>query len=116
MRSGGIPTRCQSSIATSSGPSFSCGSPACTLTQTRSQSSFMCSWTNSRRKLDRALLEVLPEREVAEHLEERQVVAVEADLVDVGRPEAFCDSRRQRRGRRLQAEEERHLRLHAGVS
>ena len=34
--------------------------------------------TNSRRELDRALLEVLPEREVAEHLEERQVVTVEA--------------------------------------
>ena len=36
-----------------------------------------------RRERDRALLEVLPEREVAEHLEERQVVAVEPDLVDV---------------------------------
>ena len=41
------------------------------------------------RELDRALLEVLPEREVAEHLEERQVVAVEPHLVDVDRPEAF---------------------------
>ena len=41
----------------------------------RSQSSFMRSRTNSRRELDRALLEVLPEREVAEHLEEREVVA-----------------------------------------
>ena len=38
-----------------------------------------------RRELDRAFLEVLPEREVAEHLEERQVVAVEPDLVDVRR-------------------------------
>ena len=83
IRSAGIPTFCQSSIATSSGPSFSCGSPAWTVTQTRSQSSFMCSRTNSRRELDRALLEVLAEREVAEHLEERQVVTVEADLVDV---------------------------------
>ena len=36
---------------------------------------------------DRALLEVLAEREVAEHLEERQVVRVEPDLVDVGRAE-----------------------------
>ena len=41
------------------------------------------------RELDRALLEVLAEREVAEHLEERQVVPVEADLVDVLRPEAL---------------------------
>src|SRR5438876_7680609 len=35
------------------------------------------------RVLDRALLEVLAEREIAEHLEEREVVAVEPDLVDV---------------------------------
>ena len=69
--------------------------------------------TNSRRELDRALLEVLPEREVAEHLEERQVVAVEPDLVDVDGPEALLRRRGQRRGRRLEAEEERHLRLHA---
>src|SRR4029079_2920674 len=48
-----------------------------------------------RRELDRALLEVLAEREVAEHLEEREVVAVEPDLVDVGRAEAFL-----RRGRK----------------
>src|SRR5438067_807894 len=33
-------------------------------------------------ELDRAVLEVLAEREVAKHLEEREVVAVEADLVD----------------------------------
>src|SRR6185295_12573086 len=36
------------------------------------------------RVLDRALLEVLAEREVAEHLEEGQVMTVEANLVDVG--------------------------------
>ena len=48
IRSRGMPIRVQRSIATSSGPSFSCGSPACTVTHTRSQSSFMCSWTNSR--------------------------------------------------------------------
>ena len=65
------------------------------------------------RVLDRALLEVLPEREVAEHLEEGQVVGVEPDLVDVGRPEDLLGGRRQRRRRRLAAEEERHLRLHS---
>src|SRR5262245_4104445 len=43
-----MPTFSQSSIATSSGPSFMTGSPAWTVTQTRSQSSFMCSSTNSR--------------------------------------------------------------------
>ena len=65
------------------------------------------------RVLDRALLEVLAEREVAEHLEEREVERVEADLVDVRRAEDLLARRRQRRGRRLAAEEERHLRLHA---
>ena len=62
---------------------------------------------------DRALLEVLPEREVAEHLEEGQVVRVEPDLVDVDGAEALLRERRRRRGRLLAAEEERHLRLHA---
>ncbi len=63
---------------------------------------------------DRALLEVLAEREVAEHLEERQVVAVEPDLVDVDRPEDLLRGGRQRCGRRLEPEEVRHLRLHSG--
>ena len=96
------------------GPSFICGSPACTVTHTRSQSSFMCSCTNSRRELDRAFLVVLPEREVPEHLEERQVMAVEPDLVDVDGPEDLLRQRGQRCGRGLEAEEERHLRVHAG--
>ncbi len=66
-------------------------------------------------ELDRAFLVVLPEREVPEHLEERQVMPVEPDLVDVDGPEDFLRQRGQRRGRRLQAEEERHLRLHSGA-
>src|SRR5262249_51836638 len=41
------------------------------------------------REVDRAFLEVVAEREVAEHLEEGEVVAVEADFVDVGRAEAL---------------------------
>ena len=64
---------------------------------------------------DRALLEVLAEREVAEHLEEGEMERVEPDLVDVGRAEALLADRRQRRRRLLAAEEERHLRLHAGA-
>src|SRR4029077_2420229 len=67
------------------------------------------------RVLDRALLEVLAEREVAEHLEERQVVRVEADLVDVGGAEALLAGRRERRRRRFVAEEVRHLWLHPGA-
>src|SRR6266508_979888 len=65
------------------------------------------------RKIDRSFLEVLPEREVAEHLEEGQVRAVEADLVDVLRPEAFLDGRQQRRRRSLAPEEIGHERLHS---
>ena len=65
-------------------------------------------------EVDRAFLEVLAEREVAEHLEEGQVRAVEADLVDVRRPEALLHGREQRRRRRLPAEEVRHQRLHPG--
>src|SRR5262249_36492132 len=64
------------------------------------------------RELDGAVLEVLAEREVAEHLEERQVRAVEADLVDVRRAEALLHRRQQRRRWLLAAEEERHQRLH----
>jgi hypothetical protein len=47
IRSDGIPTFSQWPIASSSGPSFRPGSPACTLTHTRSQSSFRRSWMNS---------------------------------------------------------------------
>ena len=41
------------------------------------------------RHLDGALLEVVADREVAEHLEEGEVALGEADLVDVGRAEAL---------------------------
>jgi hypothetical protein len=64
-------------------------------------------------EVDRALFEVLPEREVAEHLEKREVSAVEPDLVDVGSAEDLLHRREQRRGGRLAAEEVRHERLHA---
>ncbi len=62
---------------------------------------------------DRALLEVLAEREVPEHLVEGEVVAVEADLVDVDGAEDLLRRRGEGRGRRLEPEEERHLRLHS---
>ncbi len=66
-----------------------------------------------RRELDRTLLEVLPEREVPEHLEEGEVIRVEADLLDVRCPKDLLHRRRERRRRRLETEEVRHLRLHA---
>ena len=74
----------------------------------------MCVEHELPRELDRAVLEVLAEREVAEHLEEGQVVAVEADLVDVGCAEDLLHRRQERRRRLLAAEEERHQRLHPG--
>ena len=67
-----------------------------------------------RGELDRPFLEVLPEREVPEHLEEREVRAVEPDLVDVRCPEALLHRGRERRRGCLPPEEVRHLRLHAG--
>ncbi len=65
------------------------------------------------REVDRPFLEVLAEREVAEHLEEREVERVEPDLVDVRRAEDLLDGREERRRGHFAAEEVRHQRLHA---
>ncbi len=48
---------------------------------------------------DRFLLEVVSEREVPEHLEERQVMAVMPDEVDVDRPKDLLTRRGARMGR-----------------
>ncbi len=66
-------------------------------------------------ELDRAFLEVLADREVAHHLEEGEVVAVEPDLVDVGRPERLLEGRHQRGRRLLRPEEVRLQWLHSGA-
>ncbi len=63
--------------------------------------------------LDRALLEVVPEREVPVHLEERAVPGRLADLFDVLRPHALLHARGPRPGRRLLAEHVRDERDHA---
>ena len=52
-------------------------------------------------EVDRAVFEVLTEREVAEHLEEREVEAVEADLVDVRGSEDLLRRCQERRRWRL---------------
>ena len=65
------------------------------------------------RELDRALLEVVAEREVAEHLEEREVARGVADLVDVGRAEALLAGGEPRVRRLLLAQEVRLEGLHA---
>ena len=66
-------------------------------------------------ELDRLFLEVVAEREVAVHLEERAVPAGLADLVDVGRAQALlhADGSRKRRGSLTQ--EVRDELDHAGV-
>ena len=99
---GGMPDPSPSAAtATSSSPSPSSGSPAKTRHPDPVAVELHVLEDELPGELDRAVLEVLAEREVAEHLEERQVVAVEADLVDVGRPEDFCTVVSERRGRLL---------------
>ena len=66
-------------------------------------------------ELDRALLEVVAEAEVAVHLEERAVPGGLADLVDVLRADALLDARGARRTAALLADEVRHELDHAGV-
>ncbi len=67
------------------------------------------------RQLDRALLEVVAEREVAEHLEERAVPGGLADLVDVERADALLHAHRPLPGSGLGTGEVRLERHHAGV-
>ena len=65
-------------------------------------------------EVDRLLLEVVAEGEVAEHLEAGQMPGGAPDLLDVGRPEAALAGRQPRRRRRLAAEEVGLKRLHPG--
>ena len=63
--------------------------------------------------LDGFLLEVVADREVAEHLEEREVPGGVADVVDVRRAKALLDRRQPRVRRLLLPAEVRHERMHA---
>ena len=76
--------RSQPWTATSSSPRPSSGSPANTVAQSRSGAKPMCSVTNSQANGIASVLEVVAEREVAEHLEERGVPRGRADVVEVG--------------------------------
>jgi hypothetical protein len=64
------------------------------------------------RELDRALLEVVADREVAEHLEEGLVARGGADVLDVDRAEALLAGRQPVARRLLEAEEVGLERLH----
>ena len=114
IRSRGTPTACHSSIASSSGPSPSRSSPANTVTQMSSGSKREHLQREVPREADRLGLEVGADREVAEHLEEREVAQGAADVVDVGRAKALLAARQHRRGRLVAAEEVGLQRLHAG--
>jgi hypothetical protein len=65
-------------------------------------------------ELDRALLEVVADGEVAEHLEERQMARGRADDLDVGRAEGLLARAEPPRGRILLAAEVRLEGLHPG--
>ena len=87
IRSRGTPIDSQASIASSSGPRPSSSSPSKTVTQMSLGVQAEALERQVPGELDRALLEVVADREVAEHLEERQVPRGRADLLDVGRAE-----------------------------
>ena len=93
MRSRGTPTDSQAAIASSSGPRPSSSSPSNTVIQMSSGVKPKPSSDSSQAELDRALLEVVADREVAEHLEEREVPRRVADVLDVGRAEALLAGR-----------------------
>jgi hypothetical protein len=65
-------------------------------------------------EFDGTLLEVVADREVAEHLEEGQVTQCGADVVDVHRAKALLTARQALRGWSLASEEVGHERLHPG--
>ena len=73
IRSRGTPTDSHASIASSSGPRPSSSSPSKTVIQIFSGSIPKPSVESFQANSDGALLEVVADREVAEHLEERQV-------------------------------------------
>ena len=84
IRSRGTPTSSHASIASSSGPRPSSSSPANTVIQMSLERNPNPSRESSQAYAHGLALEVVAEREVAEHLEERQMARGRADDVDVG--------------------------------
>ena len=84
IRSRGTPIASHASIASSSGPRPSSSSPSKTVTQMSLGVEAEALERQLPGELDGALLEVVADREVAEHLEEREVARGGADVVDVG--------------------------------
>ena len=89
-------------------------SPSNTVTQMSSSAKPNTSRDSSHADRDRLALEVVAEREVPEHLEERQVACGVADVVDVDRAKDLLAARQARRRRGLLAEEVGLQRVHPG--
>ena len=113
IRSTGIPIRSQRAIASSSGPSFRPGSPAWTLTQTLSQSSF------NRSRMNSVAYSIAPS---LKYWPNEKLPSISKNVRwNVSRPTSSMSGVRKTfwhvvvsgAGGRLEPEEERHLRLHA---
>ena len=109
----GTPIASQAAIASSSGPRPSESSPSWTVTQIDSGSNPRPLRLRSQANSTAPVLEVVADREVAEHLEERQVPGGGADHLDVRRAEALLAGGQAVVRRRLLAHEVRLERVHA---
>ena len=114
IRSRGTPIDSHASIASWSGPRPSSSSPSKTVIQMLLGVDAEALGGELPGELRGALLEVVAHREVAEHLEERQVPVRGADVVDVRRAEHLLAGHEPVMGRLLEAEEVRLQRLHPG--
>ena len=79
-----MPTRFQASIATLSSSSPSVGSPSCTVAHEPLGVELHVLGDELPGEVDRLVLEVVAEREVAEHLEEGAVAVGAADVLEIG--------------------------------
>ena len=95
-------------------PSPSSSSPSKTVIQMSSASKPNPFSDSSQANSTAPSLKYCADREVAEHLEEREVPRGVADVLDVGRAKALLAARQQRRRRRLETEEVALERVHSG--
>ena len=115
IRSAGMPICSQRPIASSSGPSFRPGSPACTVTQTRSQSSCRRSCMNSVAYAIAPSLKYWPNEKLPSISKNVRWNVSSPTSSMSGVRKTFWHVVVSGAGGCLAAEEERHLRLHAGA-
>ena len=114
IRSGGMPIASQARTATSSSPSPSSGSPAKTVTQIRSRSSFMCSNMNSQASSIAPSLKYWPNEKLPSISKKVSVRLFRPTSSMSGVRKTFCTVVSSGAGGSSQPEEERHQRLHPG--